>query len=106
MRFENYLEEKLKDPAFAQEYEALEPEFAVARAILAARQAANLTQTELAERMGVSPSVLSRMERAAGSSSVKTLWRVAQALNADLRIEFAPREAPPGGGENPIAGRL
>ena len=30
-RFEDYLNEKLKDPEFKKEYDALEPEFAIIR---------------------------------------------------------------------------
>ena len=41
-----------KDPEFVREYEALEEEFALASAIIGARAHADLTQEELAERMG------------------------------------------------------
>ena len=41
-----------KDPAFKAEYDALEEEFAMFDELLKARQAAKLTQAEVAKRMG------------------------------------------------------
>jgi len=49
----------LEDPETRAEYEALEPEFAIARELIAARTCAGLSQAEVAERMGTPPDPLS-----------------------------------------------
>ena len=46
------IERLLVDPAFRAEYDALEDEFALAAALIAARARAALTQAQVAERMG------------------------------------------------------
>lgn len=42
----------MKEPKYRKAYEALEDEFAVAKAVTAARNHAGLTQMELARKMG------------------------------------------------------
>lgn len=42
----------MKDPEFKAEYDAMEDEFALFDAVLAARKRAGLTQAEIAARMG------------------------------------------------------
>ena len=71
-----------KDPAYVREYEALEQEFALARAVIGARARAGLTQAELAERMGTSQSAIARLESGKGHPSVATLERLAAATGS------------------------
>ncbi len=54
--------------------------------IVALREQAGLTQVELAERTGISQADISRIERGATSPTAKTLQRIAEALNADVRL--------------------
>ena len=42
----------MKDPAFRQEYERADEEYALAEAMIRTRTAANLTQSQLAARLG------------------------------------------------------
>jgi DNA-binding transcriptional regulator YiaG len=49
--------ERLKDPAYKVEYEALEDEFEIARQIISARVQNGLTQPEHARHMGTSQAV-------------------------------------------------
>ena len=86
--FDKYLEEQLKNPEFKKEYDALEPEFAVIRAILEARKEAGITQKELSERTGIAQGDISKLENGSANPSVKTLERVAAALGKRLKIEF------------------
>ncbi len=51
--FNRFLEEELKDPEFKREYEALEPEFNIIKAMIAARKQSKLTQVELAQKTGI-----------------------------------------------------
>ncbi len=52
--------------------------------IAAARQRAGLTQQELGERLGVPQSQISRIERNPDRSTVRTLKRIAAALDVDV----------------------
>ena len=51
--FNDFLHEQMKDSAFAEEYKALEPEFAIVQAMIDARKTSGLTQKELAEKTGI-----------------------------------------------------
>lgn len=52
------------------------------------------TQAELAERVGVSVESISRMERGVSFPSLKTMERLATALNAPLKSFFDFEEGP------------
>ena len=56
----NMLSEQLKDEEFRKEYEAIQPEMDVIRAIVDARTSQNLTQKELAERTGINQADISK----------------------------------------------
>ena len=47
---------------------------------------AGITQVELAERTGISQADISRIERGTTSPTAKTLQRIAEALNAEVRL--------------------
>jgi transcriptional regulator with XRE-family HTH domain len=83
----------MKDPAYQREYEALEPEFAVAAALIRARADAGLTQEQLAERMGTKQEVIARWESGKVLPSTRTLARLAKATGTRLQISFAPSRA-------------
>lgn len=51
--YRDFLAEQLKDPEFKAEYDALEPEFAIIRAMIDARLAAGMTQKQLSEKTGI-----------------------------------------------------
>ncbi len=85
---QKYLDEQLKNPEFKKEYDTLEPEFAIIRAILNARREKGITQKELSERTGIAQSDISKLENGSANPSVKTLKRVAAALGKKVKIEF------------------
>lgn len=90
MTFEDFKREELKKPEVRAEYEALEPEFSLMRAMLDARKETGLTQKELSERTGISQSDISKFERGSGNPSMKTLRRIAAGLGMSVKIEFLP----------------
>ena len=75
-----------KDPEFMKEYDALEEEFARAQMVIGARAHANLSQAELAERMGTSQSAIARLESGRIKPSTRTLEKLAAATGMRLRI--------------------
>ena len=82
--------EWMKDAEYRQEFDALETEFALARAMIEARAKAGLTQEELAKRMDTSQSAIARLETGRSLPSGRTLERFAKATGTSLRISFEP----------------
>lgn len=90
--FKKYLEEQMKDPEFAKEYEAIQPEMDVIRAMVEARISQNLTQKELAEKTGINQADISKLENGTRNPSLKLLKRLADGMGMTLRIEFIPKQ--------------
>jgi ribosome-binding protein aMBF1 (putative translation factor) len=80
-------------PEVREQYELMRPRFEAASALIRARREAGLTQAQLAERMGRRQSLISAIESGRRSPRLETLADAARALDRDLRVEFAPREA-------------
>ncbi len=83
----------MREPKYREAYEALEDEFAVARAVIDARNRAGLTQVELARKMGTTQPVVARMEGGRIKPSLRTLQRLARATGSKLTIRFEPAVA-------------
>ena len=77
-----------RDPDYQVAYDELGPEFELARSLLDARLRAGLTQTQLAERMKTTQSVVARLEGGRVHPSTRTLQKIAQATGTHLRIHF------------------
>ena len=80
----------MRNREYRRAYEALGPEFELARAVIQARVRAGLTQEQLAERMDTSQSVIARLESGRVRPSTQTLERLAAATGTRLRISFEP----------------
>ena len=76
MRYEEYLQRQLEDEEVKKEYEALEPEYQIIRAMLDARIKQDMTQKDLAERTGIDRSDISRLENGTANPSLKILKTV------------------------------
>ena len=90
MDFNSWKKQALKDPEFKAEYDRLQPEFAVIRAIIRGRSINGISQEELAKKIGTKQSVISRLESGRANPSVSFLKKLAQALNSHLEIKFTP----------------
>ena len=86
------LSDQLKDDEFRREYEAIQPELDVIRAIVDARTSQNLTQKELAERTGINQADISKLENGTRNPTVNLLKRLADGMGMALRIEFVPKQ--------------
>ena len=81
------------EPAL-QTRSGVEQDLALGQLIHDLRVEAGLSQRELAERMGTTQSVISRLEEGGGARNrIDTLARVATGLNRHLVLSF-PAEAP------------
>jgi predicted transcriptional regulator len=86
--FNDYLNEQMQNPELKAEYDALEPEFTIIQAIIDARKAAGLTQQELSAKSGIAQGDISKLENGNANPSLKTLQRLAEAMDKKLKIEF------------------
>ena len=77
-----------RDPAFRKEYEALKPEFALARQMIAARSRAGLSQAEVARRMRTTQSTIARLEGGGTLPSLNSLTRYAQAIGHRVEVRL------------------
>jgi predicted RNase H-like HicB family nuclease/DNA-binding XRE family transcriptional regulator len=71
----------------------IDPSLAIRLAIRWARQDANLSQGELAKRVGVSRQQISLLEAQGGNVTVGTLLKVASALGQELDVSFVAPSA-------------
>ena len=88
--FRETLSEQMKDPEFRTEWEALEPERQIIRAIIEGREANDLTQKQLSEATGIAQADISRLENGTGNPSIRTLKRLAAGLGMQPKLEFVP----------------
>lgn len=88
--FRDSLNTKLQDPEFRAEWDALEPEFQIIKAMLDGRAAKGLTQKELSEITGIAQSDISKLENGNANPSLRTLERLAEGLGMRIKLEFVP----------------
>jgi ribosome-binding protein aMBF1 (putative translation factor) len=67
--FNDMLNEQMQNEEFRKEYEAIQPEMDVIRAIVEARISQNLTQKELSERLGINQTDISKIENGTRNQS-------------------------------------
>ena len=91
--FDVYLQEQLKDPAFAGRFEKADEAWDVALQIAALREKAGLSQRDLARKLKTSQQNISRLESPSYEGhSLTMLRRVAEILGATIRVTIAPKE--------------
>ena len=90
--FRELLNEQLKDPEFKKEWDDIQPEMDVIRAMIDARIAQNLTQKELADKVGMNQADISKLENGTRNPSLKLLKRLARGMGMQLKIEFVPMQ--------------
>ena len=88
---EEIKKELLRDRSFRARFEASEPEFLVAREIIAARKASGLSQEELANAIGTSQSRISKWECGEETPRIQALDRIAKATGTKLRVSLDRR---------------
>lgn len=89
-KFNDFLNEQLKNPEVKKEYDALAPEFAIIQAMIDARQASGMTQKQLADKTGIAQADISKLENGNANPSLKTLQRLAAGMGMQVKIEFVP----------------
>lgn len=85
------LTKQLEDPAFRAEWERTALGRAVALRIVEYRIQHQLSQTALADRLGMKQPAIARLESGDHNPSLGTLSRLARGLGIEFRIEVTPR---------------
>ncbi len=80
---------KKKDREFAKGYEEGYEQFKIGAMLRQAREAAGLTQEELARRLKTKKTAISRIENHAEDIKLSTLERVASALGKHLTVSIS-----------------
>jgi len=85
-KFSEVKEPLMKDEEFKAEYEKLKPRYEVISQIIEARTSQNITQEELALRVGIQKSTISRLESGTYNPSLDFLTKVARALGKEVQV--------------------
>ena len=88
--FRETLNEQLKNPEFKKEWDALDPEYQIIKAMLATRNEKAMTQKQLADITGIPQADISRLENGNANPSLRTLQRLADGMGMKLKLEFVP----------------
>ncbi|VAW76299.1 Antitoxin HigA [hydrothermal vent metagenome] len=80
---------KVKDEAFAKDYESGYADFKLGVMLRQARESAGLTQEELANKLNTKKSAISRIENHAEDIRLSTLEKVAEALGKTLKLSMS-----------------
>lgn len=86
---DDMLEENLKDPEFAREYEKATLRIALARAARLAREKSGLTQAQLADQLGIKQAQIGRLEGSNDKSlpGIDFLLNIAAATGKEIRVD-------------------
>lgn len=76
----------MKDSDFKEEYEKLKPRYDVVSQIIDERSKQNITQEELAFRVGTQKSNISRLESGTYNPSLDFITKIAQSLGKQVQI--------------------
>ena len=82
--------EQLKNPEFKKEWDELEPEYQIIKAMLDTRNEKAMTQKQLADITGIPQADISRLENGNANPSLRTLQRLADGMGMKLKREFVP----------------
>ena len=88
MNLKEYKTRKMQEPEFADEYEEVQAEMNIVRALVDARISRNLSQKELSEKTGINQTEISRLENGTRNPTVRLLQRLADGMDMVLDISF------------------
>ena len=89
--FEEYKQEALGNEELHREYEAIQPEYDIIKAMISTRTTQGLTQAELAEKTGIRLTDIKKLENGTRNPSLNLLKKLADGMGATLKIEFIPK---------------
>lgn len=90
--FADLKQEMLTNPDVAAEYERLGPVYELVGAMIEARHAAGLTQSDIAARIGTTQSAIARLGKARHLPSLDLVTGYAAAVGRKARVRLTPVE--------------
>jgi ribosome-binding protein aMBF1 (putative translation factor) len=87
MNWKDYEKKLLKNKRFVEVSNQLEPEYQLARSLIAARLQKGISQAQVAKKANTDQASISRLETATSKPSLSLLRKVADALDARLIIK-------------------
>jgi DNA-binding XRE family transcriptional regulator len=88
VKFEELEERLFKDEEFKSEYDKLKPRYELIAQIVDVRNKLNITQEELALRVGTQKSNISRFESGTYNPSLDFITKIAHSLGKEIRIKI------------------
>ncbi|KRL48671.1 hypothetical protein FD37_GL001131 [Levilactobacillus spicheri DSM 15429] len=88
--FDDYLNDRLKDPQERQLFEAASVKFDVGYQLYQARQTADLSRQQLAQKVGLTADVIGQIEQG-NEVPLRTLQRAAGGLGLKVTVSLEPR---------------
>ena len=82
------IKQKLKNEEFKKEWDSLELRYMVVEQLIKLRIAYNLTQTQLAKKIGTTQAVISRIENGTTNIGIDFLDKIARAFNKKIEFQF------------------
>lgn len=86
--FQQDLKTRLADPEFKKAWNNSEPEFLLAKQLIEKRLSLNLSQRDLAKKLGTSQAAVSRIEAMHGNPSLSFLKRLAGTFGNQLKLSI------------------
>ena len=93
MNFKEYKTQLLNNPEIREEYDRLEPEYELIKSIIRERLRQNMTQEQLAEKIGAQKTSIARLENPNYVKSLPMLKKIAQALDCRLVVRLEPNSS-------------
>ena len=84
--FTNYLNEQLKNKEFKEEWDKLELRYQFVRKLISLREESKVSQAELAEKVGTTQSVISRIENGNVNIGIDMIQRIASAFGRTAEV--------------------
>lgn len=84
--FKKFKTDALQNLQVKSQYDTLENQYEVIKTIIKQRLKRGWSQTQLAEAIGSRQPVISKLERGDGNPSLKTLHKIAEALDLSLHV--------------------
>lgn len=88
LSFDNLLKQELKDPEFRKGFEMEKKKLKMSLDIINLRKKKKISQSKLAEKIGMKQSAVGRIEAGKQNLTIETLQKIAFALNKELVVSF------------------
>ena len=86
--FEKKLNEKLKNPSFKKEWDSLDLRYKIIEQLIKLRNSYNLSQAQLAKKIGTTQAVISRIENGTTNIGIDFIDRIARAFDKKVELEI------------------